>query len=75
MPTITKDVEVDVDVELEDFEEADIIEYCKYRGLFTGSNADFQLEALFQKLIVSGWNDDAKRFVEDWIYEAIGRTV
>lgn len=75
MPTITKDIEVDIEVELEDFEDSDIVEYVREKGLMGNSNSSFNLETLFQKLIVKGWDYDSKRFVEDWIYEEIGRAV
>jgi len=77
MPIVYKDVEVEVDIELDDFDDDDLREECIRRNIIDGMEQTEQELALLNiaQHLQLGQKDLAMRKLEDLIYESTGRIV
>jgi len=77
MPMVYKDVEVEVDIELDDFDDDDLREECIRRNIIDGMEQAEQELALLNiaQHLQLGQKDLAMRKLEDLIYDSTGRIV
>ncbi len=74
MPSITvvKDVEVEVDVELCDFEDEELLEELENRGIMANENMRAQIEKIWE-LRRTGQPFD--HLLDELIYDTIGKVI
>ena len=77
MPIVYKDVEVEVDIELDDFDDDDLREECIRRNIIDGMEPTAQEIALLNiaQHLQLGQKDLAMRKLEELIYDSTGRIV
>ena len=72
MITIVKDVEVEIDIELGDFEDEELLDELETRGIVAGENTRAQIEKIWE-LRRTGEHYD--HILDELIYDTIGRVI
>lgn len=70
MTTITKDVEVEVEVDLEDFGDYELIDELRARNILLGVNAMEMISEIYEARKL---NKPYEHLLDNLIYETIGR--
>lgn len=75
--SVYKDVEVEVDVELSDFDDDDLLEECRSRGITPGITQGENEQRLLDiaQALQLNRSEDAMRLLEDLVYDCTGRIV
>lgn len=74
MPTVTvyKDVEVEVDVDLEEFEDEELLDELASRGMAISSESTSIIEQIWQ---LRRTNQPYDHLMDDLIYDTIGKII